>query len=1041
MHVNTETSEPDSRSRRGPGIYRHSHLEQQTSQQQAVDHLNHAIKRVTHFKPSLTPGLGTRRVVQSNVGLDTRIRFDMEPKAGDEAFREWHEAIRLMARLGDGLPSFVRRRVWSALADRQLSKQHVDWTYVVSLAFTEGAHAGDESLGCQIVKDLHRTGCEQFGSEKDKAALQQVLLAYARWNKRVGYCQGFNVIAATILDVTNRDEKEAFKIMVYLIDYVLPESYFAQNLQALSVDIAVFRHLLQIRLPRLAAHLDRLQYKAALEINDRLGRPSIDASEFFAGRAQGLYEPPLMNVYAIQWFLTLFTTCLAPDAILRIWDSILLEGSEVVLRTAVVIMEFLASRLLKLKSADQFYSTMSELLTEFQEGHIVSTRELLFEIYQLAPFPYPNLKELREKFMYNVAPLVSASLPKMSTSSRLSCESVTNSRFRLIPRFKFKQKETSTEAAQVAVASSIEAGKKQYGEKSSKHKSPIATKLESIQQRNLQSAIPLVSVECEDASRTLEDKFQCLTVVSKEREEVEFSDNGHNTDRPLMAECEPKMDLQTSTVDVVGSPNDKIIATNFSSELQPQDQIYVNQPDKPDKLTGSTGSLKLLHTSAENPPDDSKRRAQSLSPCYITEESDINQLGPGAVGGTSTSKPSLQPQLACPVRMRASLTELKSQYRRQLAQQRQTKLQQPGLWTSHDPMDSPLFSTAWITAVLPQKKESKSMEFSRSVDLAAINTVVPCLEEHQEPLDCQASSEEDVFLNELAAAQCEPVDSEMSMCLSPSKTIHTDLDLIGAVHSWQAKAVWASEPTNSELVESNEVEDSGPNGPCAELSSQDLTKSKAVAETAVNVNRKPKLWELAERATAKYTNTFDSAVMVTEDATSDVSASFYSARSHAAYFGHQMALGNVCCDSVHSDHPKEDSPVRGMYGSLHRTDFTRNLEEEKVVPEKYLEVASADSLRISAPPQHFKKPPWEDATSMFVSRKLRLPSGQFAALPTSQGIGLRLPLSPKRQQFGAQFGLYKTTNYTSAGLSTFSDRVQFVGLARHALTRHSLNCA
>lgn len=50
--------------------------------------------------------------------------------------------------------------------------------------------------------------------------------------------------------------------MVYLIDYVLPESYFAQNLQALSVDIAVFRHLLLAKLPRLSHHLDALQLKA-----------------------------------------------------------------------------------------------------------------------------------------------------------------------------------------------------------------------------------------------------------------------------------------------------------------------------------------------------------------------------------------------------------------------------------------------------------------------------------------------------------------------------------------------------------------------------------------------------------------------------------------------------------------------------------------------------------------------------------------------------------------------------------------------------------
>lgn len=47
--------------------------------------------------------------------------------------------------------------------------------------------------------------------------------------------------------------------MIYLIDKVLPESYFANNLRALSVDMAVFRDLLRIKLPELSQHLHHLQ--------------------------------------------------------------------------------------------------------------------------------------------------------------------------------------------------------------------------------------------------------------------------------------------------------------------------------------------------------------------------------------------------------------------------------------------------------------------------------------------------------------------------------------------------------------------------------------------------------------------------------------------------------------------------------------------------------------------------------------------------------------------------------------------------------------
>ena len=55
------------------------------------------------------------------------------------------------------------------------------------------------------------------------------------------------------------------------------------------------------------------------------------------------YEPPLTNVFTMQWFLTLFATCLPKATALRVWDAILLEGSEILLRTSVAIWSLLES--------------------------------------------------------------------------------------------------------------------------------------------------------------------------------------------------------------------------------------------------------------------------------------------------------------------------------------------------------------------------------------------------------------------------------------------------------------------------------------------------------------------------------------------------------------------------------------------------------------------------------------------------------------------------------------------------------------------------
>lgn len=92
--------------------------------------------------------------------------------------------------------------------------------------------------------------------------LRRVLLGFARWNKSVGYCQGLNVLAALVLQVMDRAESSAVKVMIYLIEGVLPEGYFADNLRGLSVDMAVFRDLLRSRMPKLSKHLEILQSDA-----------------------------------------------------------------------------------------------------------------------------------------------------------------------------------------------------------------------------------------------------------------------------------------------------------------------------------------------------------------------------------------------------------------------------------------------------------------------------------------------------------------------------------------------------------------------------------------------------------------------------------------------------------------------------------------------------------------------------------------------------------------------------------------------------------
>uniref|UniRef100_A0A8B9S5I2 TBC1 domain family member 30 n=1 Tax=Apteryx owenii TaxID=8824 RepID=A0A8B9S5I2_APTOW len=334
--------------------------------------------------------------------VDTKLKFTLEPSLGQNGFQQWHDALKAVARLPTGIPKEWRRKVWLTLADQYLHSIAIDWDKTMRFTFNERSNPDDDSMGIQIVKDLHRTGCSSYcgqEAEQDRVVLKRVLLAYARWNKSVGYCQGFNILAALILEVMEGNEGDALKIMIYLIDKVLPDSYFVNNLRALSVDMAVFRDLLRMKLPELSQHLDTLQRAANRE-------------------SGGGYEPPLTNVFTMQWFLTLFATCLPNHTVLKIWDSVFFEGSEIILRVALAIWAKLGEQIECCETADEFYSTMGKLTQEMLEDSLIDSNELMQTVYTMAQFPFPQLAELREKYTYNITPFPAA-VKSTSLSGRL----------------------------------------------------------------------------------------------------------------------------------------------------------------------------------------------------------------------------------------------------------------------------------------------------------------------------------------------------------------------------------------------------------------------------------------------------------------------------------------------------------------------------------------------------------------------------------------------------------------------------------------------
>lgn len=67
------------------------------------------------------------------------------------------------------------------------------------------------------------------------------------------------MLGALILQVMDKNDIESLKVMIFLVEGILPAGYFSGSLGGLQTDMAVFRDILADRLPKLARHLQKLQ--------------------------------------------------------------------------------------------------------------------------------------------------------------------------------------------------------------------------------------------------------------------------------------------------------------------------------------------------------------------------------------------------------------------------------------------------------------------------------------------------------------------------------------------------------------------------------------------------------------------------------------------------------------------------------------------------------------------------------------------------------------------------------------------------------------
>lgn len=250
---------------------------------------------------------------------------------------KWNEFKTLV--LG-GIPVAFRAKVWSECSGATALRVPGYYDDIVA----QSGDDDDPTVVSQIQMDIHRTLTDNifFREGPGVAKLSEVLLAYSRRNKDVGYCQGMNLITANLLLITPSAE-DAFWILASIVENILPQGYYDHSLMASRADQQVLRQYVATVLPRLSSHLDALSIE--------------------------------LEALTFQWFLSVFTDCLCAEALFRVWDVVLCthDGSTFLFQVALALLKLNERSLLRCDTAAAVYTYINHHMTE----HAISIDGLL----------------------------------------------------------------------------------------------------------------------------------------------------------------------------------------------------------------------------------------------------------------------------------------------------------------------------------------------------------------------------------------------------------------------------------------------------------------------------------------------------------------------------------------------------------------------------------------------------------------------------------------------------------------------------------------
>ncbi len=224
--------------------------------------------------------------------------------------------------------------IWKTLLNVKLLKQEISYVDALNELNTY-PEKSDNSVNDIIHLDVARTYFD-YDADNTRKSISNILKTLAMIKPNINYCQGMNYIASFIYHLI-KDETETFYLMLGLFTYTEYKIMFLNDLSRLKQFFYIFDRLLTLYLP---------------EINNYLKTNTI-----------------MCNYFCSPWFITLFTNSFhfrssveSPIIIIKIWDDFILNGSEALLRTGLVLLKMQEDILIKMKYEELLHYLINDLM-------------------------------------------------------------------------------------------------------------------------------------------------------------------------------------------------------------------------------------------------------------------------------------------------------------------------------------------------------------------------------------------------------------------------------------------------------------------------------------------------------------------------------------------------------------------------------------------------------------------------------------------------------------------------------------------------------